>query len=229
MMLGGGGEISVTDSFVVRIFEIEARTSTEGVQRYSARIKTVAIQWRKKGEAKDYVGESDTVDEGLSRGWATLFTGTHLIHCRVEETDSLRSHGQEFKEIKLEASSIVPLDIGSATQVDNEYGCTTSFGAAQRGILGPFGIAVLADGTLSEFIPVYFYIAKNIDAGLATHYCTDKVSASVDYASERVVYGSIVPVRDAEELTMRILKEKDKANLKKKITKLHTYRDQIKT
>ena len=44
-------------------------------------------------------------------------TGTHLIHWRVEEIESLRSHGQEFKEVKLEPGSIVPLDIGSATQV----------------------------------------------------------------------------------------------------------------
>ena len=36
---------------------------------------------------------------------------------RVEEIESLRSHDQEFKEVKLEPGSIVPLDKGSATQV----------------------------------------------------------------------------------------------------------------
>ncbi|PWA59673.1 nucleotide-binding alpha-beta plait domain-containing protein [Artemisia annua] len=50
-------------------------------------------------------------------------------------------------------------------EVNNEYGCTTRFGDAQRGSLGPFGIAVLADETLSELIPVYFYVAKNTDGG----------------------------------------------------------------
>ena len=63
----------------------------------------------------------------------------------------------------------------ATTEVNNEYGCTTSFGTAQKGSLGPFGIAVLADGTLSELIPVYFYIAKNTDGGLATHFGTDKL------------------------------------------------------
>lgn len=43
--------------------------------------------------------------------------GTHLIHYRVEETENLRSYGQEFKEINVEASSIVPVQIRSATQV----------------------------------------------------------------------------------------------------------------
>lgn len=45
----------------------------------------------------------------------------------------------------------------------------------KKGSLGPFGIAVLADGTLSELIPVYFYIAKSTDGGLATHVGTDKL------------------------------------------------------
>ena len=63
----------------------------------------------------------------------------------------------------------------ATTKVNDEYGCTTSFGAAQRESLGPFGIAIVAYGTLSKFIPVYFYIDKNTDGGLATHFGTDKL------------------------------------------------------
>ncbi|GKA76015.1 beta-fructofuranosidase, soluble isoenzyme I-like protein [Tanacetum coccineum] len=182
-----------------------------------------------------YVGESDSPDQDLSRGWATLYslartvvldrkTGTHLLHWPVEEIESVRSNVQEFNEIKLEPGSIVPLDIGSATQLDivatfevdqdalkattevnNGYGCTTSLGAVQKGSLGPFGIVVLADGSFSELTPVYFYIAKNTDGSLETHFCTDKLRSSLDYDGERVVYGSTVPVLDGEELTMRLL------------------------
>ncbi|KVI10006.1 Concanavalin A-like lectin/glucanase superfamily [Cynara cardunculus var. scolymus] len=138
-----------------------------------------------------YVAESDSYDQDVSRGWATIYnvartivldrkTGTHLLQWPVEEIESLRSNGHEFKNITLEPGSIIPLDVGSATQLDivatfevdqealkatsdtnDEYGCTTSSGAAQRGSFGPFGIAVLAHGTLSELTPVYFYIAKN--------------------------------------------------------------------
>ena len=37
---------------MVRIFKTETGTSTEGVQRYSARVKTVAVQSKKTDEAK---------------------------------------------------------------------------------------------------------------------------------------------------------------------------------
>ncbi|XP_024971387.1 beta-fructofuranosidase, soluble isoenzyme I-like [Cynara cardunculus var. scolymus] len=182
-----------------------------------------------------YVAESDSYDQDVSRGWATIYnvartivldrkTGTHLLQWPVEEIESLRSNGHEFKNITLEPGSIIPLDVGSATQLDivatfevdqealkatsdtnDEYGCTTSSGAAQRGSFGPFGIAVLAHGTLSELTPVYFYIAKNTKGGVDTHFCTDKLRSSYDYDGEKVVYGSTVPVLDGEEFTMRIL------------------------
>ncbi|GJU68563.1 1,2-beta-fructan 1F-fructosyltransferase [Tanacetum coccineum] len=181
-----------------------------------------------------YVGESDSPDQDLSRRWTTLYNvartvvldrknGTHLLHWPVEEIESLRSNVQKFNEIKLEPGSIGPLDIGSATQVDqdalkatttevnNGYGCTTSLGATQKGSLGPFRVAVLADGTLSELTPVYFYIAKNIDGSLARYFCTDKLRSSLDYDGERVVYGSTVPVLDGEELTLRLLMLKPRA------------------
>nr|AAD00558.1 fructan-fructan 1-fructosyltransferase [Cichorium intybus] len=182
-----------------------------------------------------YVAESDSADQDLNRGWATIYnvartivldrkTGTHLLHWPAEEIESLRYDGREFKEIELAPGSIMPLDIGPATQLDivatfeveqetfmrtsdtnGEYGCTTSAGATERGSLGPFGIAVLADGTLSELTPVYFYISKKTDGSVATHFCTDKLRSSLDYDGERVVYGSTVPVLDGEELTMRLL------------------------
>lgn len=65
------------------------------------------------------------------------------------------------------------LKVPSAT--NDEYGCTTSSGATERGSLGPFGVAVLADGTLSELTPVYFYIARTADGAVTTHFCTDKL------------------------------------------------------
>nr|XP_043634575.1 beta-fructofuranosidase, soluble isoenzyme I-like [Erigeron canadensis] len=181
-----------------------------------------------------YVGESDSADQDLSRGWATIYnvgrtvvldrkTGTHLLHWPVEEIETLRSNVREF-EIELKPGSIIPLEIGSATQLDiiatfevdedalkatsetnDGYSCTTSSGAAERGRLGPFGVAVLADETLSELTPVYFYVAKNSNGGVTTHFCTDKLRSTLDYDGERVVYGSTVPVLDDEKPTMRIL------------------------
>lgn len=76
------------------------------------------------------------------------------------------------------------LDIVAEFEVDNEtleamveadviYNCSTSAGAAGRGALGPFGILVLADDTLSELTPIYFYIAKDTDGSYKTFFCTD--------------------------------------------------------
>nr|GEY50342.1 fructan:fructan 1-fructosyltransferase [Tanacetum cinerariifolium] len=95
--------------------------------------------------------------------------------------ESLRS-SEDFNEMKLEPVSIVLLDVEPTTQfnivalfevdqdaltitteVNNGYSFTTSLRATQRGTLGPFGIVVLADGTLPELIAVYFYIAKITD------------------------------------------------------------------
>ncbi|PWA55104.1 1,2-beta-fructan 1F-fructosyltransferase [Artemisia annua] len=148
-------------------------------------------------------------------------TGTHLIHCRVEETESLRSHGQEFKEIKLEASSIVPVDIGSATQLHHFKWIKMLSKQQLRSTMNTSALlaSVQPKGEFWDRLGLRFFLMEPYQNSflsistllkiqmqvLATHFGTDKVSASPDSASERVVYGSTVPVRDVEELTMRIL------------------------
>lgn len=44
-------------------------------------------------------------------------TRTNLVQWPVEEVESLRYGSTEFDKVKLEPGSLVPLDIGSATQV----------------------------------------------------------------------------------------------------------------
>lgn len=61
-----------------------------------------------------------------------------------------------------------------ATKSNVTFSCTSSGGAAQRGALGPFGLLVLADETLTEQTPVYFYIAKESDGNLKTFFCNDQ-------------------------------------------------------
>lgn len=121
-------------------------------------------------------------------------TGTHLLQWPVEEIDSLRLKGKEFNQVRIQAGSVVPLDIDSATQLDiiaefkidsdalekatgssgSSFDCVTSGGAAERGALGPFGLLVLADERLSEQTPVYFYMTKGFDGNLKTFFCNDQ-------------------------------------------------------
>lgn len=62
----------------------------------------------------------------------------------------------------------------ATVEADVIYNCSTSSGAAGRGALGPFGLLVLAEETLSELTPVYFYIAKATDGSLQTFVCADE-------------------------------------------------------
>lgn len=64
--------------------------------------------------------------------------------------------------------------IDKAPESNVTFSCSSSGGAAERGALGPFGVSVLADETLSEQTPVYFYIVKGHGGSLKTHFCSDQ-------------------------------------------------------
>lgn len=64
--------------------------------------------------------------------------------------------------------------LDTVVEADLGYNCTTSGGAAKRGILGPFGLLVLADQKRSEQTPVYFYIAKGTNGTFHTYFCSDE-------------------------------------------------------
>lgn len=122
-------------------------------------------------------------------------TGTNLIQWPVEEIESLRLQSHEFEKVIVEAGSVVPVDVGTTTQLDilaefeidkevlerakefaddGEYNCTESGGSVTRGALGPFGLLVLTDKSISELTPVYFYVAKRSDGNFDTFFCTDQ-------------------------------------------------------
>ncbi|XP_064965529.1 beta-fructofuranosidase 1-like [Musa acuminata AAA Group] len=182
-----------------------------------------------------WIGETDSERTDLRKGWASLQTvprtvlfdqktGSNLLQWPVEEVESLRLSNQEFSNISITAGSVVPLDIGKATQLDIVaefsvgeaalagaigadvgYNCSTSRGAAQRGVIGPFGLLVLADEDLSEQTAVYFYVARATDGSLSTHFCHDELRSSEANDLVKRVYGSLVPVLDGETFSLRIL------------------------
>lgn len=65
--------------------------------------------------------------------------------------------------------------VGVAEEADVTFNCSTSAGAASRGLLGPFGLLVLADEDLSERTAVYFYLVKATDGSLKTFFCQDEL------------------------------------------------------
>ncbi|KAL4340691.1 hypothetical protein GQ457_08G026670 [Hibiscus cannabinus] len=178
-----------------------------------------------------WIGEA----EDMEKGWASLQaiprtilldnnTGTNLLQWPVEETDSLRWNSTEFKKVPVQAGSVVSLDVGPASQldiiaefeVDNEalkkangvhlsFSCKSSGGAAERGALGPFGLLVLADESLGEQTPVYFYIAKSSDGKLNTLFCNDLSRSSKAPDVDKQILGNFVPILEGENLSLRIL------------------------
>ncbi|XP_042505877.1 beta-fructofuranosidase, soluble isoenzyme I-like [Macadamia integrifolia] len=182
-----------------------------------------------------WIGETDSENADIDKGWASVQsiprvvvfdkkTRSNILQWPVEEVESLRIRSQEFSKVKVDAGSIVPLDIGEATQLDIRaefeiekealegaieadvaYNCGSSGGAAGRGVLGPFGLLVLADKSLSEKTPVYFYLAKGNDGNVKTFFCSDESRSSQADDVGKLVYGSTVPVPDGEKLSMRLL------------------------
>ncbi|KAJ4759525.1 Beta-fructofuranosidase 1 [Rhynchospora pubera] len=182
-----------------------------------------------------WIGETDSEETDLLKGWASLQTvprtvvydmktGTHLLQWPVKEVESLRLSSITFSGVSLAPGSVIPLDVGKATQLDIlaefeidksalentieadvTYNCSTSGGAAGRGFLGPFGLLVLADKDLSEQTATYFYIAKNTNGELNTFFCQDELRSSLANDVLKRVYGSVVPVLDGETLSVRIL------------------------
>ncbi|KAL2227201.1 UNVERIFIED_CONTAM: Beta-fructofuranosidase, soluble isoenzyme I [Sesamum indicum] len=152
-------------------------------------------------------------------------TGSNILQWPVEEVESLRSDSFEFNDVRLGPGSVVPLAVDSASELDivasfevhketvdeataeadTGYDCPTSGGAANRGILGPFGIVVLADDTLSELTPIYFYIAKGTNGKAVTHFCADELRSSKAADVDKIVYGSKVPLLQHEKLSIRSL------------------------
>ncbi|XP_020546920.1 beta-fructofuranosidase, soluble isoenzyme I-like isoform X1 [Sesamum indicum] len=196
--------------------------------------KTFYDQNKKRRILWGWIKETDAEELHILKGWAcvqsiprtVLFdpkTGNNILQWPVEEVESLRSDSFEFN-VKLEPGSVVPIEVDSGSQLDIVasfeldkeafeetteadvgYDCPTSGGSVNRGMLGPFGIIILADENLLELTPIYFYIAKGHNRKVETHFCADELRSSVAADVDKIVYGSKVPVLDGENLTIRSL------------------------
>ncbi|KAL8200840.1 hypothetical protein R6Q57_012179 [Mikania cordata] len=197
--------------------------------------KTFFDQNKQRRVLWSWIKETDTEASDISKGWASLMgvprtilldkkTQSNIIQWPVEEINGLRTNATVFKNLVLEAGSLVPLDLPAASQLDIvaefeldeaavmqlngedvAYECAKSGGAAARGGLGPFGFSVLAHAGLIEHTPVYFYVVKGVDGNLKTFFCADQSRSSTATDVDKSIYGNIVPVVKGEKLSMRIL------------------------
>ncbi|XP_020587235.1 6(G)-fructosyltransferase-like isoform X2 [Phalaenopsis equestris] len=199
--------------------------------------KTFYDPHKKRRVLWGWVGETDSEQADLSKGWASIMsiprtilfdskTRSNLLFWPVEEVNILRTRSFELPAIDVLPGSVVPLNVpAKAAQIDIEaefevqkmaemtaveadvgYNCSTSDGAAGRGLLGPFGLLVLADKDVGEQTATYFYLAASADgADRNTHFCQDETRSSRASDLVKRVVGSTVPVLEGERLTVRIL------------------------
>lgn len=182
-----------------------------------------------------WIGETDSESADILKGWASLQgiprtvlfdlkTGSNLLTWPVEEVETLRYGVRDFSGITVDKGSTFQLEVGGAAQLDIEaefkinkealeavveadvaYDCSTSGGAANRGLLGPFGLLVLANQHLTEQTATYFYVSRGSGGNLQTHFCQDELRSSKANDIVKTVVGNTVPVLDGETFSLRIL------------------------
>ncbi|GMH29832.1 hypothetical protein Nepgr_031675 [Nepenthes gracilis] len=197
--------------------------------------KTFYDQEKRRRVLWGWVSESDAEAVDIRKGWASLQaiprtvlydqkTGANLLQWPVEEIESLRTQSSVFPNATVQAGSVMPLNVGSAEELDivaefeisqealeklptsdKPYSCRRSGGSSQRGSLGPFGLLVLTAEDFSEQTPVYFYVTRGSDGDLKTFFCTDLSRSSMAAEVIKDIYGSTVPVLRGEKLTLRVL------------------------
>ncbi|MED6220261.1 Beta-fructofuranosidase, soluble isoenzyme I [Stylosanthes scabra] len=198
--------------------------------------KTFFDQNKQRRVLWGWINESDTEAADETKGWASLQTiprtvlydkktGTNLLQWPVEEIDSLRLKSDEFKQVLVKPGTVVPLHIGTATQLDifaefemellesegvlnkengGVVGC--GVGAAERSPFGPFGILAIANDQLSELTPIYFSLSNyGNGTSTTTSFCVDETRSSKAPDVSKLVFGSKVPVLSDEKLSMRLL------------------------
>ncbi|TXG70706.1 hypothetical protein EZV62_005641 [Acer yangbiense] len=193
--------------------------------------KSFYDQYKKRRILWGWINETDTESDNLAKGWASvqtiprtvLFddkTGTNILQWPVQEIESLRRTSTDFEDVLIEPGSVVPLDIGTATQLDifaefetellesggeEEEGYSCRGGAINRSTMGPFGLLVIADDSLSELTPVFFRPTNTTNGTLDTYFCADETRSTLAPEVLKRIYGSKVPVLEGEKYSMRVL------------------------
>ncbi|RDY02403.1 Beta-fructofuranosidase, soluble isoenzyme I, partial [Mucuna pruriens] len=194
--------------------------------------KTFYDQQKQRRVLWGWINETDTETDDLKKGWASIQTiprtvlfdnktGTNLLMWPIEEVESLRLSIDEFDGVVVKPGSVLPLNIGLATQLDifaefeieslaskrvgkAKIGCGSG-GATDRSAFGPFGLLAIADDTLYEQTPIYFRVSNTTLGSSTTFFCVDETRSSKAPDVAKPIYGSKVPVLSDEKLSMRVL------------------------
>ncbi|CAM8948557.1 unnamed protein product [Rhodiola kirilowii] len=168
------------------------------------------------------------IDQNIPRAVWLDKSGKQLVQWPVEEVMQLRTNTVGFSNRSLPQGSSVKIGGITASQADIEVSfkiptkslekaevissaqsaqllCSQK-GATVAGVLGPFGMKVLATQDMKEYTAVFFRIFKT-DTKYAVLMCSDQSSSSLDNNNDKTTYGAFVDVDTIteEELNLRIL------------------------
>ena len=82
-------------------------------------------------------------------------------------------HAQLDIEVMFEYPNMSKLNIDNASYLNNPSNCSRR-GSAERGILGPFGLLVMADDALQEQTAIFFYLSQSNNGSWVTHFYSDQ-------------------------------------------------------
>lgn len=150
--------------------------------------------------------------------------GDRLIQTPIEELKRFRRDHVSKSDINLNVGSVLKMNGSSGGQLDIEvtfdypdvinhrevdalaFNCSTSGGAAHRGVFGPFGLLVMADDALVEQTAVFFYISQSKEGEWSTHFCSDQSRSTLMEGVERTVFqGKVVVLPETRQLSLRVL------------------------
>ncbi|CAL5402944.1 unnamed protein product [Camellia sinensis] len=107
--------------------------------------------------------ETDEIREVESRG----------DQSELENLSFMYSNAQDYAKAKRRVAELYKKHEKELIEMEM-FSYSTAGGAANQGALGPFGLLVLADESLSEQTPIYFYVAKGAEGKLKTFFCADE-------------------------------------------------------
>jgi len=187
-------------------------------------VKSRRINW-------GWSSESDTPAMDVAKGWASVqaiprvmtLDGERLIQAPIEELKRLRGDNASKSNIILTSGSVHKMNGSAGGQLDIEvtfdvpsslenadvetvpFNCSSSGGAAHRGVFGPFGVLVMADDALLEQTAVFFYIAKS-EEKWTTHFCSDQSrSTTMEHVERTVFQGTVEVLEHEKQITLRVL------------------------
>eukprot|EP01018_Ginkgo_biloba_P004247 Gb_04559 [translate_table: standard] len=183
-----------------------------------------------------WINESDSTSDDVTKGWAGVqaiprtiwLKRSRLVQWPVPEVESLRRNRTYRENIHLQSGSVEKIAGVKGAQVDVEvsFELPTAMrnaemvdlgvetpeqlcrrkGADGSGIVGPFGLLVLASDGLHERTAVFFRIVRYRNQWKALM-CSDQSRSSLQGGIDKSTYGCLLPLtsKQKKSISLRIL------------------------